>query len=346
MTEHNNSIVIAEADFMILWDHCLSCTDLDENQRAVLRSIHYKVVRYSPKRKPSPQANSRSKRTREIPTTHLRDNEEDSTFPTQEDQLSALQKRRERCSIPHIKTERQIRPLRRITPAPSQGLGTSSFDTAVGQVRSRCKNPSSIQSDRNASLLKRLGEIKTHWKEGQRDLCATREHYHDLIQSFVGEGIAYHTEPDHRQPDEQDTLYTVGLKLAQLKGRKADCNRRERTSYQFNTLLFASYCIFIQGKGIEERAIANIWARANEKEECSALTKGARMLNQCINRIADLEGWDIFQATELFVICKSLIVLLGLHQLIYAKVLSHLLTWSDSVQIPSESYLNRFRGER
>jgi hypothetical protein len=263
-------------------------------------------VHHNLKRNPSPYTNHGVKRRK------------NQTAPLKSQTTSLIKKppaspnRRSHRARQYATAERS---LRTIAPARTQNPSGSFLHGAERHVMPPRNNGPLNSNDRIAAPLPQLSKIKS-WEEAQQSLVPNKEVYKDLICSFAGENVAYVTQSDSPSAE---TLVTLGSRLASLKERTLGSEILKTASDHFNSLLLASYCVFIKSRGVEKEAVSNIWARANGDVGGPPL-KGAREVNVCIDKIAGIEGWDVFRATELFIICRSLVMLQNLHQLIEVKI--------------------------
>jgi hypothetical protein len=335
MMEHHG-IFLTREQFSILWKHFSTCDHLSPYERSILDSIRFPShnVHHELKRKAPLQGTSRTKCMK---VSVARPGLKTTSLATQGKIAPALPSHRERYPGRSIKSEKQTaaplhsvalyadqasdtsqfvaarvqtRLLRNIATDLTQESGGESPDTAVG-FATPWNDRLSCTNVRGQAILQRLSNIGS-WKKAQQSLFSTEQDYETLIRSLTSTEcvVAHVVKP--RPADESVTLYTLGLELASLKEQKSTNIRLGAASDHFNSLLFASYCVFIKRQGVKDEDIDDIWARAHGRRRSPPLN-GARQLNACINRIADNDKWNVFRATELFMICKSPLVPRSLH---------------------------------
>lgn len=146
------------------------------------------------------------------------------------------------------------------------------------------------------------------WRRRQAELVGDATSYESLIHSFTKQ----HAHPSFRAPTgdgihSQLDLISMGRYLAMLTDTSLVNLERQKSFAYFQTLLFFSYCGFLERKGVsadEVDAVAQL-VTSIRKMDRTRLRRQALRINRLISNLVG-GGWTMYNATPSLLPGRSL----------------------------------------
>lgn len=161
--------------------------------------------------------------------------------------------------------------------------------------------------DASQEVTEEVTQVEFKWSVIQLRIVGSVGRYEKIIRAFTQSTTINSARLEVDQTTGK-TLVAVGVKLAKLVNGSFTETQSQKALHCFQSLLLSSYCGYLKGKGVPVEhtdQIAKLIFPDSETKR-KRLSVQAALINSTIAKIGKLKDWNIFRATELFFICKSL----------------------------------------